>query len=199
MTKQLELKKNQVTPEGQFVWNYLFEADDEKSAKNKYPSGKHSINVRFSGDEAKKMQEDIEVLTSLVLEESGADKLETNPLKEVKDKEGNIIDGMVEVKFKSANAPTVLDAKKNRIFKKNIPGYQKGSFGVGRGVVAYNPQEQTVSDKTYLSLYLQAAQLRELSQGGVDMDMFAEYDDGFAADGETYDVEAEDDIPDFAA
>lgn len=194
-----ELKKNTITPEGQLIWSYVFAPD----TTSKFQDGKYKINHRYIGDEADQIKAILDDLEAKACKELGVDKIDNKLYSVPKDKDKKEIEGAIEVKFKSKNAPMVIDGKKNRLTQAQVPGY-KDNCMLGRGHVVFAAKPTKVSGKNYLPLYLQAVQITDLSTGGVDMDMFEEVEDGFVADSNSQpdsqdEGEPTDELPDFAS
>lgn len=189
-----ELKKNVISPKGLLIWSYVFSPD----TTSKFADGKFKQNQRFFGEEAEKMKADLDELAVKAAEALGVDKIDNTLYSVPKDKDKKPIVGAIEVKYKTKTAPMVLDGKKNRLTQSQVPGY-KDNCQLGQGHVVYQASPMAVSGRNYLTLYLQAVQITDLSTGGVDMDMFEEVDDGFVAEAPVTNEEVDDNAPDFAA
>lgn len=200
-------KKNHFSPDGLLQWAYLFGTDSE----GKYADDKYKVTHRYYGDAAEKIKEFfdglVEEARQILKEENDMpdDADLFMPYKPALDKEKKEIPGAIEVVYKTKNKPTVVDGLKNRLTKSAIPGYKDG-MPIGSGVVCFRPFTWAITDRkgnTDYGIsggYLQAVQIRELSTGGVDLNGFEDYDDGFVADtSDDTDGGEEDDIPDFAA
>lgn len=197
-------KKNHSTPKGILLWSYLFETD----SGGKYSDDKYKTTYRLYGDEA---QELIKKIDSFIPEAQEAEETDEEftmlPYRQALDKEKNVIEGAFDFTFKTKNKPMVIDSKKNRIQKSQIPGYKNG-MAIGEGVVQFKPHHFSIVDRKTkqkdfgIGLYLQAVMITGLNSGGVDMNMFEDYDDGFVISGSD-DVaeggEEGDEIPDFAS
>lgn len=194
---KLKLETNIPSQDGLIIWSYVFSPD----TTSRFADNKYKVSKRYYGEEAEQMKSDLDTLAALAAEEMGVDKLDNNLYVVPKDKDKKPIPGAIEVKFKSKNAPPVVDGKKNRLQASDVPGY-KDNCQLGTGMVIYSAKAQPVSGRNYLTLYLQAVQIKNLSGHAVDLDMFDDVEDGFVVD--TTDTndntnEAVDDIPDFAS
>ncbi len=204
-----DFKKNHFTPKGLLQWAYLFGTDSE----GKYADDKYKVTLRLYGDEAKKMEEFFEGLkaegTEILMDEKDMPKDEElfMPCKPALDKDKKEIPGAIEIVFKTKNKPTVVDGLKNKLTKADVPGYKDG-MPIGEGVVCFRPFTWAMTDRkgnTDYGIsggYLQAVQIQELGAGGVDLDGFEDYHDGFVADTdapEDNDEGEEDDMPSFAS
>lgn len=198
-------KKNHSTPKGILLWSYLFDTD----SGGKYSDDKYKVTFRLYGEEAQAL---IDKIKSFIPEAQAAEETDEEftmlPYRQALDKEKNEIEGAYDFTFKTKNKPMVIDSKKNRIQKSQIPGYKNG-MAIGEGVVQFKPHHFSIVDRKSknkdfgIGLYLQAVMITGLNSGGVDMSMFEDYDDGFVVSDAAQEPEeggAEDDnIPDFAS
>lgn len=188
------LKKNVTAPQSQLIWSYVFRPD----TTSKFADNKYKQNARYFAENADKMKEILDDLAAQACKKLGVDKLDNNLYTVPKDKDKNPIEGAIEVKFKTTSAPTVFDAKKNRITAAQVPGY-KDNCMLGMGHVVFQVSPMVVSGRNYGVLYLQGVQITDLNTGGINMDDLVDIDDGFVAESPMEDEGEQDDIPDFAA
>ncbi len=195
MTK---LKKIAFSPQGLLRWCYLFEPD----TKSKFADDKYKTDLRLFGKEAEEFKAILDDLAAQAKEAEGSKKDVDPRYKTATDKDDKEIDGAIDIKFKTKDPIQVLDGKKNRLTKSQVPGYKPNCM-VGEGVVIFQPEAMTVSGTTHLVLYLKGVQIRELGTSSIDLSELDEIEDGFVADeavnDDVHEEESEDELPDFAA